>query len=91
MKLKVNLQKIFAVIISIAVVISAFAVFPVSADNETGMTNQEYYAAQAYLVAKYKDGKISYSEFQQQSQAVTDEFVSKNTERCSRSSQRNIY
>lgn len=79
MKLKVNLQKIFAVIISIAVVISAFAVFTVSADNETGMTNQEYYAAQAYLVAKYKDGKISYSEFQEQSQAVTDEFVSKNT------------
>ena len=68
--------------LAIAIIISfIFLSFPfiVSADDETGMTNQGYYAAQAYLVAKYKDGKISYSEFQQQSQAVTDEFVSKNT------------
>ncbi len=68
--------------LAIAIIIAfLFLAFPfvVSADDETGMTNQEYYAAQAYLVAKYKDGKISYSEFQQQSQAVTDEFVSKNT------------
>ncbi len=79
MKYKVNLRKIFALIVSVALVISVFAAFSVSADNESGMTNQEYYAAQSYLIAKYKDGKISYSEFQQQSQAVTDEFVSKNT------------
>ena len=79
MKYKVNLRKIFALIVSVALVISVFAVLVVSADDETGMTNQEYYASQSYLIAKYKDGKISYSEFQQQSQAVTDEFVSKNT------------
>lgn len=68
--------------LAIAIIIAfLFLAFPfvVSADDETGMTNQEYYAAQSYLIAKYKDGKISYSEFQQQSQAVTDEFVSKNT------------
>lgn len=67
-----------AIAIIIAFLFLAFP-FVVSADDETGMTNQEYYAAQSYLIAKYKDGKISYSEFQQQSQAVTDEFVSKNT------------
>ena len=68
--------------LAIAIIITfLFLAFPfvVSANDESGMTNQEYYAAQAYLIAKYKDGKISYSEFQQQSQAVTDEFVSKNT------------
>lgn len=43
------------------------------------MTNQEYYAAQSYLIAKYKDGDISYSEFQERSQAVTDEFITNNT------------
>ena len=43
------------------------------------MTKQEYYAAQSYLIAKYKDGDISYSEFQQQTQTVTDEFVTNNT------------
>ena len=53
--------------------------FSVSASDEPIITNQEYYAAQSYLIAKYKDGKISYSEFQQQSQAVTDEFVTNNT------------
>lgn len=79
MKYKVILLKIFALIASVALVISVFAAFSVSADDESEMTNQEYYAAQSYLIAKYKDGKISYSEFQQQSQAVTDEFVSKNT------------
>lgn len=68
--------------LAIAIIIAfLFLAFPfvVSADDESEMTNQEYYAAQSYLIAKYKDGKISYSEFQQQSQAVTDEFVSKNT------------
>lgn len=79
MKYKVNLRKIFALIVSVALVISAFAVFSVSADDETVMTNQEYYAAQSYLIAKYKDGDISYSEFQERSQAVTDEFVTNNT------------
>lgn len=74
------MKKIISLAIAIIVAFS-FLAFPflVSADDETEMTNQEYYAAQAYLVAKYKDGDISYSEFQQQSQAVTDEFVSKNT------------
>lgn len=74
------MKKIISLIVAIIIIFSFLAVpFIVSADDETGMTNQEYYAAQAYLVAKYKDGDISYSEFQQQSQAVTDEFVSKNT------------
>ncbi len=74
------MKKIISLAIAIIIAFS-FLAFPfvVSADYETGMTNQEYYAAQSYLIAKYKDGKISYSEFQQQSQAVTDEFVSKNT------------
>ncbi len=74
------MKKIISLAIAIIIAFS-FLAFPfvVSADDETGMTNQEYYAAQSYLIAKYKDGKISYSEFQQQSQAVTDEFVSKNT------------
>lgn len=73
------MKRIIAFTIALFLVISFFAVtFSVSAD-ETAMTNQEYYAAQSYLIAKYKDGKISYSEFQQQTQAVTDEFVSKNT------------
>lgn len=73
------MKRIIAFTIALFLAISFFAVtFSVSAD-ETAMTNQEYYAAQSYLIAKYKDGKISYSEFQQQTQAVTDEFVSKNT------------
>lgn len=74
------MKKIISLTVAIIVAFS-FLAFPfvVSADDESEMTNQEYYAAQSYLIAKYKDGKISYSEFQQQSQAVTDEFVSKNT------------
>lgn len=74
------MKKIISLTVAIIVAFS-FLAFPfvVSADDESEMTNQEYYAAQSYLIAKYKDGKISYNEFQQQSQAVTDEFVSKNT------------
>ena len=74
------MKKIISLTVAIIVAFS-FLAFPfvISADDESEMTNQEYYAAQSYLIAKYKDGKISYSEFQQQSQAVTDEFVSKNT------------
>lgn len=79
MKLKVNLQKIIAVTVSTAVITFSFASFPAFADSEPIMTNQEYYAAQAYLIAKYKDGDISYSEFQHQTQAVTDEYVNNNT------------
>lgn len=74
------MKKIISLAIAIIVAFS-FLAFPfvVSADDESEMTNQEYYASQLYLISKYKDGKISYSEFQEQSQAVTDEFVSKNT------------
>lgn len=79
MKFKVNFQKIIAVVVSTAVITFSFVSVSVFADSESSMTNKEYYASQAYLVAKYKDGKISYSEFQQQTQAITDEFVSKNT------------
>lgn len=79
MKLKVNLQKIIAVTVFTALITFSFASFPAFADSEPIMTNQEYYAAQAYLIAKYKDGDISYSEFQHQTQAVTDEYVNNNT------------
>lgn len=74
------MKKIIAFIIAVFLFVSLFAFsFSVSADGEPIITNQEYYAAQSYLIAKYKDGDISYSEFQQQSQAVTDEFVTNNT------------
>ena len=74
------MKKIIAFSLAVVFVISLFAVsFSVSASDEPIITNQEYYAAQSYLIAKYKDGDISYSEFQQQSQAVTDEFINNNT------------
>lgn len=71
------MKRITAIAIAVLMILSFTCT--VYADDTSVMTNKEYYAAQAYLVAKYKDGKITYSEFQQQSQAVTDEFVSKNT------------
>lgn len=74
------MKKIIAFIAAFVFLVYLFAVsFSVSADNEPIITNQEYYAAQSYLIAKYKDGDISYSEFQERSQAVTDEFVTNNT------------
>lgn len=47
--------------------------------NESPMTTQEYYASQAYLISQYCDGKISYSQFQEQSQSITDNYVNNNT------------
>lgn len=74
------MKKIIAFIAAFVFLVYLFAVsFSVSADNEPIITNQEYYAAQSYLIAKYKDGDISYSEFQERTQAVTDEFVTNNT------------
>lgn len=74
------MKKIIAFIAAFVLLVYLFAVsFSVSADDEPIMTNQEYYAAQSYLIAKYKDGDISYGEFQERTQAVTDEFVTNNT------------
>lgn len=74
------MKRIIAFSVALVLFVSLFAVsFSVLADDEPIMTNQEYYAAQSYLIAKYKDGDISYSEFQERTQAVTDEFVTNNT------------
>lgn len=71
------MKRITAIAIAVFIMLAFALPFPVYA--ESIMTKQEYYAAQAYLVAKYKDGDISYSEFQQQTQAVTDEYITNNT------------
>ena len=79
MKYKVNLRKIFALIVSVALVISVFAVLVVSADDEDKMTTQEYYSSQAYLFTQLKDKKIDYPTYSERSKAVTDKYISDNT------------
>lgn len=48
--------------------------------GKTIMTSQEYRAAQSYLIDKWCNGDITYGEFQEQSQAVTDEYLILNTD-----------
>lgn len=79
MKYKVNLRKIFALIVSVALVISVFAVLVVSADDDDKMTTQEYYSSQAYLFTQLKDKKIDYPTYSERSKAVTDKYISDNT------------
>lgn len=71
------MKRITAIAIAVLMILSFTCT--VYADDTSVMTNKDYYAAQSYLIAKYKDGKISYSEFQQHTQAITDEYVSQNT------------
>ena len=84
------MRKIIAIIASVAIIISILNI-SAYADTSTGgsehgggssdgsrdrMTSQEYNAAQSYLIDKFCNGEITYSQFQEQSQAVTDEFLS---------------
>lgn len=52
---------------------------PVSASEADTMTSKEYRVAQSDLIDKYANGDITFTEFQEQSQAVTNEYISKNT------------
>ena len=72
------MKRLTALAIAVLIILPIISIRIYAEDTDV-MTKQEYYAAQSYLIAKYKDGKISYSEFQQQTQAVTDEFVNSNT------------
>ena len=72
------MKRLTALTIAVLIILSLVSIRVYAEDTDI-MTKQEYYAAQSYLIAKYKDGKISYSEFQQQTQAVTDEYVTNNT------------
>ena len=71
------MKRIIAVITSLVltVCITCISVF---ADDEP-MTSQEYRASQSWLVAQYAKGKYSWSEFQEQSQSVTDRYLESNT------------
>lgn len=73
------MRKILAVILSLSLIFIYFAVAVSATEITNSMTSKEYYASQAYLVAKFKDGDITYSEFQTRSQAVTDAYVEANT------------
>lgn len=77
--MKVNLQKTLIIFLVLSIVLTIFNI-AVFADTEpSAMTNKEYYAAQSYLIDKYCDGEITYEQFQEQSQAVTNEYVTANT------------
>ena len=73
------MKRLTALTIAVLIILSIFSLTVSADETEERMTKQEYYAAQSYLIAKYKDGDISYSEFQQQTQAVTDEYITNNT------------
>lgn len=73
------MKRLTALTIAVLMILSIFSLTVSADETEERMTKQEYYAAQSYLIAKYKDGDISYSEFQQQTQAVTDEYITNNT------------
>lgn len=89
--LKVNLQKIIALTVVITVIMSILSISVYALDlneaenngwhetDKTIMTSQEYYSSQAYLISQYCDGKITYEEFQERSQAITDDYVTSNT------------
>ena len=80
------MKKIIALIAVLAIMISILniSVYAVDLDEtegdgwhdsgETIMTSQEYYAAQSYLIDKFCSGEITYSQFQEQSQAITDKY-----------------
>lgn len=50
------------------------------ADTEpSAITNKEYYIAQSDLIDKYCDGIITFEQYQEQSQSLTNEYVNSNT------------
>ncbi len=76
------MKKIIALITAAFLILSFFASSFVvnAAENESDkMTKQEYLAAQEWLIGRWCDRKITYEEYKQQSEAVTNEFYSDNT------------
>lgn len=73
------LKKIIALIAVLAIIISILNISAFATSEPSSMTNQEYYSAQFDLIDKFCDGDITYIQFQEQSQAVTDEYITANT------------
>lgn len=74
--MKINFQKIIAVI---SVVCLTALIIPFSAFASEPMSSKDYRSSCSWIIAQYKDGKISYNQFQEQIQSVTNEYVNSNT------------
>ena len=73
------MKKIIALIAVTAIILSVLNISAFATSEPSAMTSQEYYSAQSYLVDKWCNGDITYSQYQEQSQAVTDDFINSNT------------
>ena len=76
--MKINFQKIIIVITALAISISSVSLVSF-ADDSYPMSTKDYYASQHYLTAQFVSGRISWDEYQTQSQSVTNEYINSNT------------
>lgn len=76
--MKVNLQKIIALIIAVTFIITALNISVYATSEPSAMTPQEYKSSQSYLIDKYCNGDITFSEWQEQQTAVNAEFLESN-------------
>lgn len=74
-----TLKRLISLTAAIALMISIINISVFAEENTTVMTNKEYYTAQSWLIDKYCDGEITFEQFLEQSQSVTNEYVNANT------------
>ena len=73
------MKKLIVLIVALTFIITALNISAFATSEPSAMTSKEYYTAQSYLIDKWCNGDITYSQYQEQSQAVTNEFVNTNT------------
>lgn len=73
------MKKLLVIFLVLSIVLMIFNIAVFADTDPSSMTNKEYYASQSYLIDKYCDGEITFEQFQEQSQSVTNEYVTANT------------
>lgn len=73
------MKKLLVIFLVLSIVLMIFNIAAFADTAPSSMTNKEYYSAQSYLIDKYCDGEITFEQFQEQSQAITNEYVTANT------------
>lgn len=76
--LKINLQKLISLIIVVTIVIMVLNISAFATSEPSAMTSQEYKVAQSYLIERYCNGEITFTQWQEQQAAVNTQFLESN-------------
>ena len=73
------MKKVLIMFLVLSIVLMIFNIAAFADSESSAMTNKDYYVSQSDLIDKFCDGSITYEQYQEQSQSLTNAYVNSNT------------